>query len=34
MRVGSEILSLSAGKAVVSVEAGAAANWTVMLTKQ
>lgn len=34
MRVGSEILSLSAGKAVVSVEASAAANWTVMLTKQ
>lgn len=34
MRVGSGILELSSGKAVVSVDAGTQAQWTVMLTKQ
>ena len=34
MRVGSGILGLSAGKAIVSVDAGPQAQWTVTLTKQ
>ena len=34
MRVGSGILELNSGKAVVSVDAGPQAQWTVMLTKQ
>ena len=34
MRVGSGFLALSAGKAIVSVDAGPQAQWTVTLTKQ
>ena len=34
LRVGSGILELSPGKAVVSVDAGPQAHWTVILTKQ